>query len=109
MALKMDYIIPDTTISIVGAYHRISMVSQTHPMMGAEHVSITVTTSKDATDRDNDLYINSSTRQYSVTSTQSGYATYFSETELKKVDKSIIEQAYMYLKSLSEYATATDE
>jgi hypothetical protein len=109
MALKMDYTVPGTTILVDGAYHRIERVNQHHPKEGSSSVMVEVSTSKDATDRNNGLTITGSRRTYLVQDTQGAYDTYFSETELKKVDESILEQSYMYLKSLPEYAKATDE
>lgn len=109
MALQMDYTIPNTTIVVTDAYHRIERVNEHHPKQGSSAVTIVVGTSKDATDRNNNLAIKGSRRYYEVQSDQSAYSTYFSETVLKRVDNSMLEQAYKYLKSLAEYRTATDE
>ena len=65
-------------------------------------------TYKDSTDRSSDLPIQSSSRYYAISSNEIGWDNHFSETALKVVDKTILINAYEYLKTLPEFSGAVD-
>lgn len=103
MALIRDYIIPGTTIVVLGAYHNISKLNynKNRGMM-----DIHVRTYKDKADRDNKAPIKSSVRIYNVAG--SDFDNNFGEPILLDDGNSPLRCAYKYLKTLEDFSSAQD-
>lgn len=103
MALIYDNSNDKTGISVDDAYLRIRSVSVLNPANGGTEIAYDVFESQTARDNDKAPFAS-----YKAVASGADGDTYFGEDVLDDAGKTVLKQAYAYLKSLSEFSGATD-
>lgn len=104
MALIRNFTIPNTSIEVSNAYHKIYSI---HRVLD-NYIKIEVISYKDIQDRNEDKDIPGSRRSYTSDVNQSSWLSFFNEDEVKKNGNTDFKNSYKFLKTLDDFSNAKD-